>query len=115
MLLFCYNIVKGKYLEKYMALLRNRLVSTPEVSGGEDPYQLFSVRYQDGNTELVPLMELTLEETEHKEFSRINGERLGNLVNKISKKEYQDILDSQNPEKIKAKEIANEIPSHSDS
>jgi hypothetical protein len=87
-----------------MALLRNRKVTILGVTGGEDPSQLFTVAYPDGNLEHVPLFELTLEDSEHKEFTRLNGERLSSLINKISSKEYQAILDSQDPEKIKAKE-----------
>lgn len=100
-----------------MALLRNREVSIVGVTGGEDPQQMFTVQYSDGSKELVPLRDISLNEDEHKEFTKINGERLSDYVSKISNKDYQDIVDSQNPEKIKQKQERNPnvvLPSVSD-
>jgi hypothetical protein len=87
-----------------MALLRNREVEVIGVSGGEDPSQLFTVRYRDGSTEQVPLNQLTFGEDEHEQFKKTHGERLSSQVKKLPKKDYQEVVDSQNPEKIKQKQ-----------
>lgn len=87
-----------------MALLRNREVSIVGVTGGEDPAQQFTVMNKDGTTEAASLKELSLSEKEHADFVKQHGDNLASRTKKIKDKDYADIVDAQNPEKIKEKQ-----------
>ena|ERR1700753_825375 len=90
-----------------MALLRNREVQLVGATGGEDVSQMFTVRYPDGSTEATQLKHLKLSKKERDDFAKSTGDRYADQVGTIEDKDYQDIVDSQDPEKIKAKQDKN--------
>lgn len=87
-----------------MALLKNRHVELTGVQGGEVPTQQFTVKAKDGTQETASLDELTMSDKEHADFTKQHGEHLSKHVKKVSDKDYQEVLDSQDPQKIKAKQ-----------
>jgi hypothetical protein len=82
-----------------MALLRNRPVNLIGPSG-PDVSPTWTVTNPDGTREDTPLKNLQLSDSELKQFTKDHGERLAWHVRPISDKEHQEILDSQNPQKI---------------
>lgn len=85
-----------------MALLRNRHVTLLGPSG-DAASPIYTVMYDDGNREDTPLKFVTLSDSEAKEFEK-TVPTLTNHPKTISDKEHQDILDSQNPDKIRKRQ-----------
>jgi len=90
-----------------MALLRNRQVNVlgpvaPETS------PVWTVQYSDGTREDTELKNIQMSDSELKEFTKNNGERLASQVHPISDKEHQEVLDNQDVKKIKEKQARGE-------
>lgn len=82
-----------------MALLRNRQVRVLGPTG-DVASPIFTVEYPDGTREDTPLKFVEMSESEHKEWSKGNP-TLVDHPHVISDKQHQDVLDSQDPQKIK--------------
>jgi hypothetical protein len=89
-----------------MALLRNREVQILGRADAADASPVYIVSYANGTKENVKLTELQLTEAEYKDMLRTNGEVYMNNVQKVDDKTLQEILDSQDKEKIEARQAA---------
>lgn len=83
-----------------MALLRNREVQILGPNGSPDVSPVYTVQYPDGTREDTPLKFIEMSESEHKAWAKDNA-RHADIVKTIPDKEHQDILDRQNPDKIR--------------
>lgn len=89
-----------------MALLRNREVQILDRADAADASPVYTVSYANGTKENVKLTELQLTEAEYKDMLRTNGEVYMNNVQKVDDKTLQEIRDSQDKEKIEARQAA---------
>ena len=87
-----------------MALLRNRHVTLLGPSGDNTPSQIWTVLYDDGTREDTPLKFVTMSDSEAKDFEKNVNPTLAHHPKTISDKDHQEILDSQNPDKIRDKQ-----------
>ena len=92
-----------------MALLRNREVQILDRADAADASPVYTVSYANGTRENVKLTELQLTEAEYKDMLRTNGEVYMNNVQKVDDKTLQEIRDSQDKEKIEARQAAERI------
>jgi|SRR6478736_1424427 len=86
-----------------MALLRNREVEVLGPNGAPEVSPIYTVKYPDGTREDVPLKIIQMSESEHKEFAKSNKQH-ADIPKVIDDKEHQDIVDGQNPQKIRDKQ-----------
>lgn len=90
-----------------MALLRNRQVTVLGPNGAEVS-PIYTVQYPDGTREDVPLKFIQMTEAEHKEFKK-NSPLHADHVRVVNDKDHQEIVDSQNPVKIREKAKKGEV------
>jgi hypothetical protein len=83
-----------------MALLRNRVVNLLGPNGAAEVSPIYTVQYPDGTREDVPLKVIQMSESEQKEFAKANKQH-ADIPKVIDDKEHQDIVDSQDPKKIR--------------
>ena len=89
-----------------MALLRNREVTIVSRADAADASPVYTVAYANGSKENVKLPELQLTEAEYKDMLRTNGEVYMHDVKKVDNKTLQEIRDSQDKDKIEARQAA---------
>lgn len=87
-----------------MALLRNRPVTILNRSDAADHSPVYVVSYSNGIRENAKLTDLQLTQAEYKDMLRNNGEVYMHSVQTISDSDLQDILDSQDKDKIEARQ-----------
>lgn len=87
-----------------MALLRNREVTILSRIDGADMSPVYTVSYQNGIRENAKLNELQLTSKEYADMLRQNGDVYMHDVRRIDDKELQEIRDSQDKQKIEAKQ-----------
>lgn len=87
-----------------MALLRNREVSILSRTDGADQSPVYVVAYPNGIKEHAKLTDLCLTKAEYGDMLRQNGEVYMLNVKRIEDKDLQEVRDSQNKEKIEARE-----------
>jgi hypothetical protein len=90
-----------------MALLRNREVILVGPAGADNPSPIYTVQYPDGTREDTPLKFIQMSDSEYKQWSKDNPS-LANYIRTVSDKEHQDIVDSQDADKIEANQKADQ-------
>jgi hypothetical protein len=83
-----------------MALLRNREVTVLGPIDGSNASPTYTVQYADGTREDTPLKFVQMSESEHKKWAKDNAP-VADHVKVIADKDHQEVVDSQNVEKIK--------------
>ncbi len=82
-----------------MALLRNRPVTVVGPVQVQETSPIYTVQYADGTREDTPLKFIQMTDAEFKEFKK-TVPNYSHHIRILDDKEHQEIVDSQNPQKI---------------
>ncbi|SRR6266576_5291738 len=92
-----------------MALLRNRPVTIVGPVIAEEVSPIYTVQYADGTKENTPLKFIQMTDAEFKEFKK-TAPNYSHHIRILDDKEHQDVLDKQNPQKIRNPKAAASTP-----